>query len=344
MAHLHQQFFKLLTGSCRVKKDDRLVVAVSGGPDSMALLHLLAETRKRLHLELTAVWVDHGLRPLETPEEKKTIVHATRKLEVPFFPLRVDVAGFAAEHHLSTEHAARELRYTMLRQVASDVQAEYIAVAHTADDQTEEILIRLLRGSGRKGLAGMSVRSNDLIRPLLQTEKSELLNWLQEKQIQYCIDSTNQDLQFLRNRVRHRLLPFLEQHFGTGIRKSLRKTGDSLAEDEQLLAELTDNGSSEVIQHVETSHTQDFKTLRILRRPFCKLHSALQRRVIEQLLWQIGSKAGYDHILLILDAAANGRTNSELHLSRGLRVGIFRDYLEFSFPAGQIPWRGSLFS
>ena len=342
MPSLHNKFLKMITGTCQVKRGDSLVIAVSGGPDSMALLHLLAEVQEQLHLALTVVWVDHGLRPLETPQEKIVIADATEKLGILFIAQQVNVVGFAAEQHLSTEHAARELRYRALREVAHDVQAKYIAVAHTADDQSEEILLRLLRGSGRKGLSGMSVCNKNILRPLLHINKDELLSWLKENKIKYCLDSSNDDPKFLRNRVRHQLLPFLEQHFNAGIRKSLRKTGDSLAEDEKLLAELTAAASKEVIRE-RKGGKGDITGLRILRTPFCRLHSALQRRVVEQLLWQIGSKAGYNHILLILEAAANGRNNSELHLSRGLRVGIFCDYLEFSFPVGQVPWRGSLF-
>lgn len=320
-----------------------MVIAVSGGPDSMAMLHLLAGVQQQLNLALTVVWVDHGLRPEETQREEHVVSRAARKLDLPFIARQVNVADFAAEQHLSIEHAARNLRYNVLRKAAQDRRADCIAVAHTADDQAEEILLRLLRGSGRKGVSGMSTRSGDLIRPLLHTEKEELLCWLQEKGIDYCIDSSNDDLKFLRNRVRHQLLPFLEEHFNKGIRKSLHKTADSLAEDENLLAALTEAASSDVIRQGPAPPACD-KTMRIMRQPFCALHTALQRRVVEQLLWQMDTRAGFDHILLIIKAAASGRNHSELHLSRGLRVGIFREYLELSYPAGNTPWRGRLFS
>jgi len=320
-----------------------MVVAVSGGPDSMALLHLLAGVQKQLNLILTVVWLDHGLRPKEMPLEEQVVAGAAEILEIPFVTGQLDVTGVAAKQHLSIEHAARNLRYSVLRKVAADCQAECIAVGHTADDQAEEILLRLMRGSGRKGLSGMSMCSNDLVRPLLCTDKAELLGWLQERGIEYCLDASNEDLKFLRNRVRLQLLPFLEENFDAGIRKSLRKTADSLAEDEQLLAELTDAAMVEVIRKRQDAATANESVL-ILRQPFCKLHAALQRRVVEQVLWQMGARAGYDHILLIVKAAAGGRNNSELHLSRGLRVGVYRDYLELSYPAGRTSWRGRLFS
>ncbi len=343
MISLQPKFLHMLTGPCCVKPGCGIAIAVSGGPDSMALLHLLARVRLQLELECTAVWVDHGLRPGETGQEGETVAAAADRLGIFFVGCQVDVAAHAAAQHLSIEHAARELRYAVLRKAASDRGAGCIAVAHTADDQAEEILLRLLRGSGRKGVSGMRMRSGDLIRPLLQTDKDELLCWLREQGIDYCIDASNNDLKFLRNRVRHQLLPFLQEHFDPGIGKSLRKTADSLAEDEHLLAGMSETALDEVVRH-GPSDAQGGTTMRIMRHPFCALHPALQRRVVEQLLWQVGARAGFDHILLVLKAAASGRTHSELHLSRGLRVGIFREYLELSYPEGRRPWRGSLFS
>ena len=339
MISLQQKFFKKLIGPCQITEGSRLVVAVSGGPDSMALLHLFAAVRERLDLALWVVWVDHGLRPRETPEEERLVRAAAQRMGLPFIACQVEASVHAAEKHLSLEHAARELRYQALREHCRRCSAACIAVAHTADDQAEEILLRMLRGSGRKGVAGMRMRSRDLIRPLLTIAKVELLDWLEEQGISYALDSSNNDLKFLRNRVRHQLLPFLEKHFDAGIRKALCKTADSLAADEELLAALTEQAMSEVIRSPEEDDTS---TLDLMRKPFCALPEALQRRVIEQLLWQLSSRADYTHIHLILKAAKQGRTGSELHLSRGLRVAIFRNHLRFSYPAGRGPWRGNL--
>jgi len=193
------------------------------------------------------------------------------------------------------------------------------------------------------------MRSRDLIRPLLNIDKKDLLAWLTDQEIPFCFDSSNDDMRFLRNRVRHQLLPFLEEHFEQGVKKSLRKTADSLAVDEELLAALTAEAEQKTIFELppdepsESSEFQEFPKIQLLRAPFCALHPALQRRVIERLLWRIGGRAGYDHILLVMKAAESGRTNSELHLGRGLRVGVFRDCLEFSYPMGQRAWRGRLF-
>ena len=339
MISLQQKFYKILTDSCLVTAKTRLVVAVSGGPDSMALLHLLAAAGKQLKPALCVVWVDHGLRPGETPQEEQLVRGAARRLGLPCIARRVDTARHAEEHHRSLEHAARELRYRVLREECQTFSADYIAVAHTADDQVEEILLRVLRGSGRKGVAGMRMHSRDVIRPLLPIDKADLLKWLARQNIPYALDSSNTDPRFLRNRVRHQLLPFLEEHFAAGVRKALQKTASSLTADETLLEELTEKAMAEVVYTSEETGS-----LRITRTSFIALPEALQRRVAEQLLWQLSSRAAYDHILLIIHAATHGRVHSELHLSHGLRLGIFRDYLEFSYPEGQGAWRGRLFA
>ncbi|MCI5148655.1 MAG: tRNA lysidine(34) synthetase TilS [Candidatus Electrothrix sp. MAN1_4] len=339
-------FFHELTKSCHITQWNKIVIAVSGGPDSMALLHLFAEVQTRLALDLTAVWVDHGLRPKETPGEEQAVRTATQKLGIACVLHRVDAGGYAGEQGISLEHAARDLRYAVLRKTALEVGAKYIAVAHTADDQAEEVLLRLLRGSGRDGVSGMRMRSRDLIRPLLNIEKKDVLAWLTQQDISFCFDSSNHDMGFLRNRVRHQLLPFLEEHFDQGIKKSLRKTADSLAVDEELLTALTVDAEAKTISELSSEESGGIAKapkIQLLRTPFRTLHPALQRRVVEQLLWRIGGRANYDHILLVIKAAEGGRTNSELHLGRGLRVGIFRDRLEFSYPAGQKAWRGRLF-
>jgi tRNA(Ile)-lysidine synthase len=336
---MEEQVLGLLTGPCGVTVGAGIAAAVSGGPDSMALLHLLAAAQERLQLRLTAVWIEHGLRPQETSQEKATVAAAAAKLGIPFLSRQADAAALAKSKRLSLEHAARELRYALLREAAGNCGAEWIAVGHTADDQAEEVLLRLLRGSGRKGLAGMQMRSGAIIRPLLRTSKQELVDWLNERGIASCFDSSNNDRKFLRNRVRHELLPFLEERFEPGIKKALLKTADSLAADELLLENLTEKAFQKTVQvRAEGS----LPTMRLLRQPFLALPAALQRRVLEQLLWRMQSRAAYNHIILLLEAAASGRTGSELHLSQGLRVGVGRDWLEFSYPAGRQSWRGRL--
>ncbi len=317
-----------------------VIVGVSGGPDSMALLHILSFLRSHIPCTPVAVYVDHGLRLHETPAEIELVQTVAAALDLACEVLPVATRSFAQSEKLSLEHAARELRYQALRDCARQYEAGCIAVAHTADDQVEELLLRLLRGSGRKGLAGMQLQENEVVRPLLTTSKKQIVSYLNQHDISYCHDSSNDDQQFLRNRIRHTLLPLLEKEFDPGIRKALLKTAANLREDEDFLEAETKRVWDQVFDQVNAENGTPVYVL--VRAVFILLHPCLQRRLVERLLWQLGSQARYTHIMVVLQAAASGRTGSELHLSKGLRVEVTRETLEFSFPRGKKAWRGRL--
>ena len=340
MAALVFEIKRILKRHRLIDQGETVIVGVSGGPDSMALLHILSFLHSHVPCTPVAVYVDHGLRPHETPAEIELVRSVAATLDLACEVIPVATRSLAESEKLSLEHAARELRYQALRGCASQYGAGRIAVAHTADDQAEELLLRLLRGSGRKGLAGMQLQENEVIRPLLQTSKRQILAYLHEHDISYCLDSSNEDQRFLRNRIRHTLLPLLENEFDPGIRKALLKTASNLREDEDYLEAETKRVWPQVFDKENTEHGNPVYVL--VRAVFNMLHPCLQRRLVERLLWQLGSQAQYTHILAVLQAAATGRTGSELHLSQGLRVEIARETLEFSFPRGKKAWRGRL--
>lgn len=332
---------QLLAAESLLAKGSRLLVGVSGGADSMALVHVLGALRDEFSLTMVAAYIDHGLRPEETPAEWARVREAANHLGIDCACMTVDVHAAAAAGKLSLEHAARELRYQAFAELASKWATDWLAVAHTADDQVEEVLLRLFRGGGRKALAGMRLRSGNLIRPLLGIRKAELLRYLSDQGIAYCHDSSNRERRFLRNRIRLDLLPQLEAQYDSGIRGALLKTAANLAEDEDLLELLLSERWGLVVDMVPPDESGQV-ICRLNRDAFRCLHPALQRRTVEKVLWTLGSTAHYEQILAVLDAARCGRAGSELHLSRGLRVAVHRAYLAFSHPQGKGPWRGRL--
>ncbi|KAB2888454.1 MAG: tRNA lysidine(34) synthetase TilS, partial [Desulfobulbaceae bacterium] len=227
---------QVITGNKLFTLHQRVVVGVSGGPDSMALLQLLAEAD--LALDCIAAYIDHGLRPHETGAEKRAVERLARDCGALFCCRAVPVREHAAAHGLSLEDAARTLRYQSLEDIRAEYGAEVIAVAHTADDQVEEFFLRLIRGCGRNGMTGMSPRQGRIVRPLLGLRKQELTDFLAERRIPFCIDSSNLDRRFLRNRIRLDLLPMLERQFNPSIRRTILQTMDILREEEDLLGRL----------------------------------------------------------------------------------------------------------
>ena len=205
-----------------------MVIGCSGGPDSLCLLHLLLELAAKLDLTLTVAHLNHQLRPEQALEDERFVRSISKRWELPLFVETQDIAKIAKARKQSIEEAARQTRYNFLGRVATTVGAQKIAVGHHADDQTETILMHLLRGTGLDGLRGMlprtrlplfslkdldiSARDVRLIRPLLEISRAEIEAYCHEHQLSPRQDSSNQDTTFFRNRLRHELIPILESY------------------------------------------------------------------------------------------------------------------------------------
>lgn len=199
------QFFHML------EKEDGIVVGVSGGADSVALLLVLWELRRELGLRLYAVHVNHGIRQ-EASEDAEYVRRLCEELEVPFYLFGVDIPVMAAEQGLTEEEMGRVYRYQCFEQVMNQVGANKIAVAHHMDDQAETLLFHLVRGSRLTGAQGMHpVTEGKIIRPLLSCRKAELVEWLMQKQVDWREDVTNTDNRYARNKLRNEVFPVLEQ-------------------------------------------------------------------------------------------------------------------------------------
>ncbi|MFZ5775350.1 MAG: tRNA lysidine(34) synthetase TilS [Thermodesulfobacteriota bacterium] len=316
------------------------VVAVSGGADSMALLHLLAEMAPFVGVSLLVAHVDHGLRPAEAGQEAKAVREAAARLDLPCEIGAVAVRSHARENGLSLEHAARELRYRFLRDCAARHGAGRIAVGHTADDQAEEVLLRMIRGSGRAGLSGMALFSEgQVIRPLLTTTRQEVLAYLASRGIAHCEDSSNQDRRFLRNRIRLDLLPMLAGRFNPAIGETLRETAAILAAEEELLAALAGQACEEVMAEDQEEGALLLDLVRLAAHPL-----ALQRRVLEAACWRMGCRPSFRLIDQLLRLALAGPEGGSLHLAKGLRAMRQGERLCLSHPQGRRPARGNLFA
>lgn len=336
MHALEKTIQALIRQESLISPRETVVVGVSGGADSMALLHVLASLVGVGDFGVVALYVDHGLRPLETGAEAALVQAAAARLGVPCVLARAEVQGLAREAGLSLEHAGRQLRYALLRQEAARHSAGKIAVAHTADDQAEEVLLRLIRGTGRKGLAGMAYLSEaNVIRPLLGTPKETLLRYLSDRTIPFLEDSSNRDRRFLRNRVRLDLLPFLEQHFATGVRTTLRQTAAVLAEEEGCLARMAQAS-------FQAAARQDGAGLRLAIPVLLAEPVAIQRRVVEQALLAVQAKPAFRQIEQVRRLARATDGGAGLHLAGGLRMKRQGEELHFNYPQGHGAHRGDL--
>ncbi len=321
-------------------RDDKIVVAVSGGADSLALLHILKAVNLRLHL--LAVYIDHGLRPLETPHEQRLIAKCCQTLAVQFTTRTVNVHQLVAREKRSLEEAARILRYAALESIRVEHGAKYIAVGHTADDQVEELFLRLIRGSSRKGLSGMSIHHDRIIRPLLKENKTALIDYLNSLAIPWCQDSSNLDEQFLRNRVRLTLLPLLEQDFNPAIRRTVLQTMDVLAEEELYLEDQAAAAFIRCVRPDEQSiKGSESAQMKIDTAAFCQYHPAIRRRLMEKCCWHMAIRPTYRQICILLNFLTKGENGGEVHLADGVRAEKRHPYLILWRPLEEGRIRGS---
>jgi tRNA(Ile)-lysidine synthase len=195
---------RTLREECRLERGQRVLIAVSGGGESTALLHVMSRLRERLRFQLFAHGVDHGLRP-EAAGELDLAEQLAEGCEVEFSRSRVHV-----ERGGNLQARARSARYRELGAAAKRVGAELIATAHHADDRAETVLLRLLRGAGPRGLGVLPARSGELIRPLLRARRTDIVGHLRRHGLVYAQDASNRDARFLRVRVRNELVPLLE--------------------------------------------------------------------------------------------------------------------------------------
>ncbi|WDT81687.1 MAG: tRNA lysidine(34) synthetase TilS [Candidatus Manganitrophus sp.] len=195
-----------------LRAGDKIVVGVSGGADSVCLLHLLRQLSSRRHLTLHVAHLNHGFRT-EAAQEADFVQRLCDGWKIPTTLSSLPVPRICKERHLSKQEGAREVRYAFLKEVAGATGARWIALGHTADDQAETFLMRLLRGSGSQGLGAIPrMRDGMIIRPLLSISRKQIVDELSREEIPFIEDPSNRQEIYLRNRVRHRLLPLLEEY------------------------------------------------------------------------------------------------------------------------------------
>ena len=322
---------QLLNSYKLIRSDTPVIIAVSGGSDSVALLHLLSSSFPRI--TRIAVYIDHGLRPEETPAEQELVSRLAVECSASFVSVQVDVLLEQEKTNSSLEEAARNLRYEALETIRSKYKGQCIAVGHTADDQAEEVLLRLIRGSGSAGLGGMAIQNNYIIRPLLQESKENLRSYLKKHNIAFCEDSSNTDTRFLRNKVRRHLLPILEQSYNKSIRHTLLQTASILREENELLGDVANKAFLKVTRRNAEKTVIDTPAL-------CREHIAIQRRVFEKICWQMAARPSFKQIKSLLDLL-QATNNSELHLAKGLRAIKQQETILFHYPSKTAGYRGS---
>jgi tRNA(Ile)-lysidine synthase len=330
----------------------RLVVAVSGGADSLCLLGALLALQKRRHRlaprELIVAHFDHGVRGDESAEDARFVQRLAAKLGLPCIVERARTRHERGSR-VSVEDWARHMRYAFLRHVAAEHHPERIVTGHTRDDQAETILLHWLRGSGLAGMRGMRPIRGDIARPLLDVTHAQTVGYCAALGWQPREDSSNRDPQYLRNRVRHELLPLLAT-YNPGIRDLLVGNGELLADDETYLETQTQIAWSQVAHVAPDSAGKDNEreSVRVSLEPLRALPAAIRHRVYRAASSIVGNDFALEarHIVAIDRQLADGHSGTVLNLVGGLNTWLEYDALVFQrkgkHPAPQGPASGLL--
>jgi tRNA(Ile)-lysidine synthase len=293
---------------------DRLGIAVSGGADSVALLRTLLERRAELGLVLSIVHFNHKLRGDESDLDERFVTDLAREYDLPLYGSEADTKTFAREKALSIEAAARDLRYSFFGKLIKERRLDKVATAHTLDDQSETVLLRIIRGTGTSGLAGilprLKVGKGAIVRPLLHTRRAEIVSYLKERNQSWHEDSTNSETIFTRNRLRHEVLPRLAA-FNPEITASLSNLAEIARVEDEYWASATAD-----------AFVRCYRANAIEVTEFLKLHQALQRRVLRLAAIQKGANLDFEHteqILKILQAPPS-REQRTIELPQGFRA------------------------
>ncbi len=319
---------RLLTGG------EKVLVALSGGADSVALLNLLNTLRGEFNISLAVAHLNHSIRGGEGDRDQSFVEEMGQRLGIETFTEKIDVPKYQTEHGLSVETAAREVRYKFLQRIAKKIGADRIATGHTADDQAETVLMRFLRGSGAGGLSGIPPVRGNIIRPLIDTRRSRIIEFLTAAGIDYVEDSTNLDLSMTRNRLRHDLIPKLVKDYNPNIVDTLNSTAAiSRGEDEYL-----DEVTSKEIRLAGPTEGEGFAELD--QKLFSALHIAIQRRIIRREIETVrGTLRGisYSNIEDVLSLIASSFSPKRIDLPGDIivhiRYGRIGIYARESLPA-----------
>jgi tRNA(Ile)-lysidine synthase len=322
-----KKILDVITANNLIEPGEGVVAGVSGGPDSVCLIHVLNALRPILGMKLHAVHVNHMLRGEEADADEEFTARLCAELEIPLHILRTDVAAVAAEMGISTEEAGREIRYREFRMLAGATGATKIAVAHNRNDQAETVMMNIIRGTGTRGLCGMEYIRGDIIRPLLSVSREEIEQYCSEASLAPRTDSTNLTGEYTRNKVRLGLLPYINENFGANIINSLCRLAENTAADQRFLEKCAAEAYEQVLR--ESGDGQVSMDIGMLRR----LDPAILMRVLRQAVEQAAGSAkgvGGIHYQALSDLVIKGVTGMQAELPRGIRASVSYGILKLS--------------
>ncbi|MFH0763474.1 MAG: tRNA lysidine(34) synthetase TilS [Candidatus Omnitrophota bacterium] len=326
---LIERVLKTIRNYEMLKPQETVLAAVSGGPDSVFMLHALNKLKKKLKIKKIAVCnLDHGIRDEESGVDSLFVKRIAGELELKFVHKKIDLKS-SKPKEFSMEEAARDERYKFFKEAANAASATVVATGHTLDDQAETVLMRLIKGSSLKGIVGISPARNweglRIIRPLAELEKTEILRYLHDAGILYRIDKTNTEDKYFRNVVRRDVVPFLEK-YNPRLKRSLFNLAEHLREDLEFIT--AEKSKAEIVKTGSTGKKVEVDLKDIIIQP-----RAIQKEILRDMLDKSGGlvkKLSFRHWKEMEALVRRKGKGSSVHLPGGVRVVRTDKTLTFS--------------
>lgn len=320
-----------------IESGDKIVLGVSGGPDSICMLEILNSLKKQLNFEIVVAHINHGLRENATIDEQY-VENYCKKIDVEYYVLKVNLKEWARENKLGLEEAGRKVRYDFFDEVLEKTGSNKIAIAHNKNDRVETIILNILRGSGVLGLKGIEAKNNKYIRPLLEIERKEIEEFCLNNNIEPRIDESNFENEYSRNKVRNIVLPYIKEEFNPNIIETITRLSDIVSEENEFLDKQTEKEYQNIlikeINLKENVYNKEEESIIILDlKIFNTLDKVLKKRIILYAIKKIfGSTKNIEKVHLedIIKLCNNNIGNKFLTPNKNTKIVIKNKQIHIS--------------
>ncbi len=321
MDRIEQRFLKYIDEHRLIKAGEKILAALSGGPDSVFLLHLLVKFSRRLKIELSAVHINHSLRGKDADEDELFCKELCSNEKIGFYSVKKNVRSFARRNGYSLEEAGRIIRYKEFGRILKQNKLDKIATAHNANDNTETVLLNLIKGTGLDGISGIPEKRENIIRPVLCFTKEEILSYLSRNQIPFRTDKSNEGIDFERNYLRNKILPLIKEKLNPSVDRSLLVS----AENFRNIKEFILNSEADLFREIKKDPAGNLK-LRI--SDLNKAKESLKGLLLKSLLERELNIQVFSNDIRKILSLVTAQAGKQIELSGGIIVFRERDYLK----------------
>ena len=314
---MEEAVLKIIEKYNLIKANDKIVLGVSGGPDSLFMLNILNNLKEKLQIELVVAHINHMIRE-EADQEEEFVRQFCEKINIPFYSKRIEVEKYANNNKLGLEEAGRKIRYEFFEEICNTTGANKIAVAHNKNDKVETMIMHMLRGSGISGLQGIQAQTNNkIIRPIIEIERKDIEKYCEEQDLKPRIDKSNFDNTYTRNKIRNVVIPYIQEEFNPNFIETMTRLSEVITEENIFLNKLTETEYSKILIQ------QQNKEIVLDLKKFNALDNIIKKRIILYTVTNLrGGSQGIEkiHIEDIVKLCKNNVGNKFLIPNKGLKV------------------------